>query len=70
MNLLLLVPGDFFAPGLARLTGRRHRHLLDVLRGTAGATVRVGLLDGPCGEARIRSAGPDETVLEVALSAP
>lgn len=53
MNLLLLAPADFIAPDLARISGRRCRHLVDILHVQPGQTVRVGLLDGLLGTARV-----------------
>ncbi|WP_421683413.1 16S rRNA (uracil(1498)-N(3))-methyltransferase [Stutzerimonas urumqiensis] len=53
MNLLLLGPDDFVGPGHVRLTDRRLRHLIEVHRSEAGATLRVGQLDGQMGEGRI-----------------
>ncbi|WP_120994776.1 16S rRNA (uracil(1498)-N(3))-methyltransferase [Stutzerimonas urumqiensis] len=53
MNLLLLGPDDFVGPGRVRLTDRRLRHLIEVHRSEAGATLRVGELGGQMGEGRI-----------------
>lgn len=70
MNLLLLVPADFLSAGTVRLTGRRHRHLVDVLRTRPGEPLRAGLLNGSIGEARLVSQGPEETILDVVLTTP
>lgn len=70
MNLLLLVPADFLAAGTVRLTGRRHRHLVEVLRTAPGEPLRAGLLNGNIGEARLVAQGPEETVLDVVLTTP
>ena len=69
MNLLLLHPEDFVAPELVRISGRRHRHLTDILQVEPGQALRAGLLDGKLGEARVivRTAG--HTDLSVALTA-
>lgn len=68
MNLLLLQPEDFLAPGLVRIDGRRHRHLVETLRVAPGQRLRAGLLDGLLGSARIISQGHDFSELEVALT--
>lgn len=70
MNLLLLTPEDCHEPGLARLHGRRLRHVLDVHRARAGETLRVGMLGGLMGEARIESLSPEEMLLQFRLDAP
>ncbi len=40
MNLLLLEPADLQPDGTARMTGRRLRHALEVLRAAAGDVLR------------------------------
>jgi RsmE family RNA methyltransferase len=70
MNLLLLHPQDFIAPQLARISGRRHRHLIDILRVEPGQSVHIGLVDGLLGEARVVSLAPDHSVLETVLTLP
>lgn len=70
MNLLLLVPADFIAAGTVRITGRRHRHLVDILRAEPGQPLRVGLLDGKLGEARVLSRETAATLLAVELTVP
>lgn len=70
MNLLLIAPEDFVTPETVRISGRRHRHIVDTLRSQPGEPLRAGLLDGPLGEARILSQGADETVLGVVLDTP
>ncbi|MEO7273891.1 MAG: RsmE family RNA methyltransferase [Vicinamibacterales bacterium] len=56
MNLILLEPDDVDASGQATLSGPRAAHLRQVLRVEPGRTVRVGLIDGPCGTATVRAA--------------
>jgi RsmE family RNA methyltransferase len=70
MNLLLLHPQDFIAPQLARISGRRHRHLVDVLRAEPGQSISVGMIDGLLGQARVVSLAADRAILEVALGSP
>lgn len=70
MNLLLLAPADFLTENTVRVTGRRHRHLVDILHAEPGQPVRAGLLNGPLGEARVLSQDSDSTLLTVALTMP
>ncbi|HTM43487.1 MAG TPA: RsmE family RNA methyltransferase [Polyangiaceae bacterium] len=51
MNLLLLRPVEIDSSGCVTLNDRRAEHLLSVLKVTPGGTVRVGLLNGPLGQA-------------------
>lgn len=53
MNLILLEAGDIDASGMARLTGRRAGHVIDVLRAVPGQEIRVGLVDGPHGHGTV-----------------
>ncbi len=50
MNLLLLHDHERVEVGLARVTGRKARHLRSVLRAAVGDSVRVGELGGRLGE--------------------
>lgn len=70
MNLLLLTPEDCPEPGLARLSGRRLKHVQDVHRAKLGDTLRVGLLGGLTGSADILSLSREELVLAVRLDTP
>jgi RsmE family RNA methyltransferase len=69
MNLILLEVADRDAvdPALYRVTGARARHIEAVLRAGVGRRVRVGLLDGPLGEAEIVALGPGEVLLRAAF---
>jgi RsmE family RNA methyltransferase len=51
VNLLLLEPNELDADGRCALTGRRAKHLTDVLRARVGQALRAGLLGGGVGEA-------------------
>lgn len=53
MNLLLLEEGDLIADGRARLAGRRHVHIREVLRAAQGDELAAGMLNGRMGAARI-----------------
>lgn len=49
MNLVLLEPHEIDASGDATLSDARAAHLLDVLSAAPGRSIRIGLVDGPCG---------------------
>jgi RsmE family RNA methyltransferase len=49
VNLILLFPEDFIQPDLARITGRRLRHVAGVHRAVAGDEMLVGLAGGNIG---------------------
>lgn len=68
MNLLLLGPEDFRSAQLARIDGRRYRHLVEVLRAEPGRALRVGLLGGLLGEARVVAQTSEYIDLAVQLS--
>jgi len=70
MNLLLLEPADLAPDGTARLTGRRLRHALEVLRAAEGDVLRVGLLGGLVGMAEVLRAGEQEIVLRPSFEEP
>lgn len=70
MNLLLLTAGDFVAPDRVTISGRRHQHLLDILKAEPGQPLRAGLLDGPCGTASIVCRDAERTTLDVRLDQP
>ena len=67
MNLLLLEPGDITAAGRARLTGRRHAHVREVLRAAPGDELAAGMLNGRMGTARITHMDSDGLELELRL---
>jgi 16S rRNA (uracil1498-N3)-methyltransferase len=70
MNLLLLFPEDFITPARARISGRRGRHLVEVLRTTPGQAIRVGLLNGLLGAACVISQSAEHVDLAVQLTTP
>jgi len=67
VNLLLLEPSELGLDGVARLDGRRARHVREVLRCRAGETVAVGLVGGRIGTALVVASGDGELVLRATL---
>lgn len=69
MNLVLLFPDDFVDAGsrVARLSGRRRTHLVEVHRAAPGDDVVVGLAGGPVGRGRVLAVDADAATLEVTL---
>ena len=53
MNLILLEPDEIQADGTALLSGKRARHVREVLRAAPGEEIRVGVVDGPMGVATV-----------------
>jgi RsmE family RNA methyltransferase len=70
MNLILLDPAELNDAHVVRLADRRSRHLHDVLRVELGDRVRVGVIDGPSGEAEVIGIERDATVLRCTLDRP
>jgi 16S rRNA (uracil1498-N3)-methyltransferase len=67
MNLILLEPEEVAADGTATLTGKRARHVREVLKAQSGEEIRVGVVDGPLGTATVIEDGK-EIRLKCALS--
>lgn len=55
MNLLLIEPGELAPDGRARLSGRRARHLREVLGAEPGRVLRAGVVGGAVGRAEVLS---------------
>lgn len=53
MNLILLEPDEIQPDGSAVLTGKRARHVHEVLKAAPGEEIRVGVVDGAMGTATI-----------------
>jgi 16S rRNA (uracil1498-N3)-methyltransferase len=53
MNLILLGPEEVAADGTASLSGKRARHVREVLQAAPGEDIRVGVVDGAMGTATI-----------------
>jgi RsmE family RNA methyltransferase len=64
MNRILLRP-DEITGELAILQGRRARHVLDVIGAQPGDELRVGVLGGPIGSARLTRRESDSITLEL-----
>jgi 16S rRNA (uracil1498-N3)-methyltransferase len=63
MNLILLYPDDFIDTAVVRLTGRRLKHVREVLRVSVNDELCVGLLNGKIGIGRVTAL--DDSVLEM-----
>ncbi|SFM64097.1 16S rRNA (uracil(1498)-N(3))-methyltransferase [Marinobacter zhejiangensis] len=67
MNLALLSDDDFVSADCVRLTGRRLRHLTDVLKAKVGDDITVGRLNGDIGTGRLTRLTADIAELTVTL---
>ena len=63
MNLILLHPSDQIDSGAYRVRDRRADHIREVLRPQVGASLRVGLLDGPLGWGDVAEIAADGVTL-------
>ncbi len=70
MNLILLDENDLVAKNRARVGGRRHEHLISVLRVVEGQRLRVGMLGGNIGSGTVESIRKDEIHLQLDLDLP
>jgi len=68
LNLILLEPCELNEDGTAELRGRRAKHLMDVLGAEVGRRLRVGVLNGPRGQAEVRVVQRDRVVVSVDLN--
>lgn len=66
---MLLEGGEIDAAGVARVSGHRARHLIDVLNVSPGHEVRVGVIDGPTGVGRVTSCRAGDVELCCTLDA-
>jgi RsmE family RNA methyltransferase len=55
MNLILLLPPDFITPTRVSLTGRRSKHIQEILKAQCGKTLTVGKINGLMGQGTILS---------------
>lgn len=67
VNLILLDEGDFGPDGLARLAGRRARHVREVHRAEVGDELVVGRVGGRIGRGVVVGSSEGEVALEVKL---
>ena len=67
MNVILLEPSDFVSETRVRLSGRRLAHVREVCRSAPGDELRVGLIGGKLGTARVLGLDERRLELEVAL---
>jgi RsmE family RNA methyltransferase len=64
VNLLLLEPAETRGDEPVRITGRRLDHVRDVLAPSAGDELRVGVVGGRLGTARVAAVSEHELVLD------
>jgi len=68
MNCLLIEPEEFGqTDDRVRITGRRRRHAEEILRATVGDSLRVGVVGGRLGTARVLRLDGDALELEITL---
>jgi len=70
MNLLLVEEDELLLGSRVRLSGRRAKHLLKVLRVEPGRRLRVGVVNGAVGEAEVEQIEGHEVVLRLDLNEP
>ena len=66
MNLILLSNDDFIEPNGVRLSGRRYKHITDVLRSKVGDELNVGIINGKIGQGRVMALKDKAVELEIA----
>ena len=67
VNLILLEPDDFRSPHAVSLSGRRFRHIQEILAPDVGQRLRVGIIGGQTGSARVAAITTERIELEVEL---
>ncbi|MFA5145840.1 MAG: 16S rRNA (uracil(1498)-N(3))-methyltransferase [Candidatus Omnitrophota bacterium] len=68
MNLILLSKDDFIDPGRrVRLTGRRHKHIREILKSSIGDELCVGLLGDRIGKGRVLAIDDKAVEMEISL---
>ena len=69
MNILLLRPGDdWLDASTVHISDHRADHLRQVLRSMVGESIRVGVVEGQCGDALITGIDASGITLSVALN--
>ena len=67
MNLVLLEPAELRPDGVVALSGRRARHLLDVLQVERGHDVRIGIVNGGLGTGTVLAVDGNTVTLQCAI---
>jgi 16S rRNA (uracil1498-N3)-methyltransferase len=70
VNLVIVEPRELRADGTCALDDRRAHHLREVLRTTVGSEVRVGVLGGGIGRARVISDDGETILINVNIDSP
>ncbi|MEE2733403.1 16S rRNA (uracil(1498)-N(3))-methyltransferase [Ketobacter sp.] len=73
MNVILIHPrewGQNTASGRLVIADRRHHHLVSVIKPKPGEWLRVGLLGGPLGMARVVTLDTNSVTLDITLDTP
>mgnify|MGYP001560367008 CR=1 FL=1 len=69
MNLIIFSSQDLMdGKNCLRLTGRRHRHVLEVLKGKVGDELSVGLINETMGTGRVIEIDDKSVTLEIGLT--
>jgi RsmE family RNA methyltransferase len=67
VNRVLLEADEIGPDGLVQITGRRSRHMLEVLRTTSGSSVKIGVVNGDLGKGRVITIDKDTATLHVEI---
>ena len=67
MNLLIINADELDVSGTVTLAGRRAKHVLEVLHGKCGTTLKVGVLNGPKGTGTIEETGKTHVMIRCRL---
>lgn len=68
MNMILLFENDFIDPNTVVLAGRRHEHIVSVLKAEKGDNLNVGLINGPVGQGVVLDISPEKIWLTIAYT--
>lgn len=66
MNIILIEQDEIFY-GRAELSGRRHDHIVSILKSKVGDALKVGVINGGLGEGMVAEITDHKTVLEINL---
>ncbi|MBW8015621.1 MAG: 16S rRNA (uracil(1498)-N(3))-methyltransferase [Planctomycetes bacterium] len=70
MNLLILTEEDRLSDQLFAVSGKRRRHIINILRAAEGDTLEVGLLDGATGSGTIERFEKGKVILNCIWQGP